>query len=85
METTVFKECLTKANLEKHPSSSSFPLISLAESDIEKLENLMIELKELNVLRSADDRYFRFTRFTFFQMMGTSDEVDNKLQDYMEA
>ena len=62
-----------------------FGIKKLAESDIEKLENLMIELKELNVLRSADDRYFRFTRFTFFQMMGTSDEVDNKLQDYMEA
>lgn len=61
-----------------------FGIKKLAESDIDKLENLMEELKDLNVLRDTEDKHFRFTRFTFFQMMGTSDEVDGRLLDNME-
>ena len=43
----------------------------------------MEELKELNVLRSTDASHYLFTRVTFFQMMGTSAEVDDKLEPYM--
>ena len=45
----------------------------------------MEELNELNVLRSIDDTRYLFTRFTFFQMMGTSSEVEDKLVEYMEG
>lgn len=48
-----------------------------------KLSALMEELKELNVLRSTDASHYLFTRVTFFQMMGTSAEVDDKLEPYM--
>lgn len=49
-----------------------------------KLESFMEELKELNVLRNTDETHYLFTRFTFFQMMGTQAEVDDKLVEYME-
>ena len=45
----------------------------------------MEELKELNVLRSTDDSHYLFSKFSFFQMMGTSTEVDDKLVEYMEV
>ena len=48
-----------------------------------KLSAFMEELKELNVLRSTDASHYLFTRVTFFQMMGTSTEVDDKLEPYM--
>ena len=45
----------------------------------------MEELKELNVLRNTDETHYLFTRFTFFQMMGTRAEVEDKLVEYMGA
>ena len=56
----------------------------LSDLENEKLSAYMEELRELNVLRSTDDNKYLFTRFTFFQMMGTSDDVEEKLMDYME-
>ena len=53
--------------------------------ETEKLNAFMEELKELNVLRNTDDTHYLFTRFTFFQMMGTRGEVDDKLVEYMEV
>ena len=53
--------------------------------EISKISAFMEELEELNVFRKTDNTHFLFTRFTFFQMMGTSSEVEDKLADYMEA
>ena len=55
----------------------------IASLENTKLESFMEELKELNVLRSTDETHYLFTRFTFFQMMGTRAEVDDKLVEYM--
>ena len=57
----------------------------IADLDIVKLRAFMDELCELNVLRSTDDTHYLFTRFTFFQMMGTSSEVEDKIVEYMEG
>ena len=59
-------------------------IAKIARLDNAKLSAFMEELKELNVLRSTDDTHYLFTRFTFFQMMGTRTEVDDKLEEYME-
>lgn len=48
-----------------------------------RLESFMEELKELNVLRNTDETRYLFTRFTFFQMMGTRAEVEDKIVEYM--
>ena len=56
----------------------------IAKLDDDKLLAFMEELRELNVLRSTDDSHYLFSKFSFFQMMGTSSEVDDKLVEYME-
>ena len=58
-------------------------IAKIADLENTKLESLMEEMKELNVLRSTDETHYLFTRFTFFQMMGTRTEVDDKLEEYM--
>ena len=60
-------------------------ITKIAALDLKKLAAFMEELRELNVLRSTDDNHYLFTRFTFFQMMGTNTEVADKLMDYMEG
>ena len=60
-------------------------IAKISGMDETRLGAFMEELKELNVLRSTDDTHYLFTRVTFFQMMGTSSEVEDKLEDYMEA
>ena len=55
----------------------------IADLELEKLSAFMEELRELNVLRSSDDSHYLFTRFSFYQMMGTSTEVDDGLVQYM--
>ena len=52
--------------------------------DIIKLEAFMKELAELNVLRNTDETHYLFTRFSFFQMIGTRAEVEDQLLEYME-
>lgn len=59
-------------------------IAKIASLDDDKLSAFMEELKELNVLRSTDNSRYLFTRFSFFQMMGTSSDVDEKLMEYME-
>ena len=59
-------------------------IAKIANLDDDKLSAFMEELKELNVLRSTDNSRYLFTRFSFFQMMGTSSDVDEKLMEYME-
>ena len=59
-------------------------IAKIAGLDDDKLSAFMEELKELNVLRSTDNSRYLFTRFSFFQMMGTSSDVDEKLIEYME-
>lgn len=66
-------------------AGKTLDIVKIASLDDDKLHAFMEELKELNVLRSADDAHYLFSKFTFFQMMGTSTEVDDKLVEYMEV
>lgn len=59
-------------------------IAKIAKLDDDKLYAFMEELKELNVLRSTDETHYLFSKFSFFQMMGTRTEVDDKLVEYME-
>ena len=65
-------------------AGKALDIAKIARLNDDKLSAFMEELKELNVLRSTDDTHYLFTRFTFFQMMGNSSEVDDKLVEYME-
>lgn len=61
-----------------------FGISRIRDLSDEKISALMEEMKELNVLRSTDETHYLFTRFSFLQMMGTSAEVDNRLEEFME-
>lgn len=41
-------------------------------------------MRELNVLQYTEDGRYRFTRYNFCQMMGTIQEINDKLEKYME-
>lgn len=66
-------------------AGKALDISKIAKLDDDKLIAFMEELKELNVLRSTDDSHYLFSKFSFFQMMGTSTEVDDKLVEYMEV
>lgn len=66
-------------------AGTTLDITKIAKLDDDKLIAFMEELKELNVLRSTDDSHYLFSKFSFFQMMGTSTEVDDKLVEYMEV
>lgn len=64
-------------------AGTELEISKIAKLDDNKLLAFMEELQELNVLRKTDDEHFLFTRFTFFQMMGTTMDVDNSLVEFM--
>ncbi len=66
-------------------AGSELGINKIAALEDDKLYAFMEELRELNVLRSADEQHYLFTRFSFFQMMGTSSEVEDQLVNYMEV
>ena len=51
---------------------------------MEVIDGLMQELLELNILRHTVQDLYLFSRYSFFQMMGTADEIEDKLLGYME-
>lgn len=65
-------------------TGKNLEITKIAKLDDDKLLAFMEELRELNVLRSTDDSHYLFSKFSFFQMMGTSSEVDDRLVEYME-
>lgn len=48
------------------------------------IRGFMQELLELNILRQTVQDLYLFSRYSFFQMMGTAAEVEDKLLGYME-
>ena len=50
----------------------------------ESLTALMEEMCELNVLQHTGDGHYRFTRYSFCQMMGTVQQIEDELLNYME-
>lgn len=71
----------TAADIRK--TGADLLINKIADLEENRLEAFMDELSELNVLRKTDDKRYLFTRFTFFQMMGTSAEVECELENYM--
>lgn len=63
--------------------SRELEIRKIAGMELSKLEALLEELNDLNVLRSTDKSHYLFTRTTFCQMMGTQMEVEDKLNEYM--
>ena len=64
--------------------ANGFYIKKIATLDTEKISALMEEMRELNVLQYTEDGRYRFTRYNFCQMMGTIQEINDKLEKYME-
>ncbi|MDD3417266.1 MAG: hypothetical protein PHY47_25280 [Lachnospiraceae bacterium] len=64
-------------------AAREFDVAKIHHLSIDKLAALMEEMKELNVLRvTMNDRYL-FTRYSFFQMMGTKNQIEEDIMNYM--
>lgn len=50
----------------------------------EQLAALMEEMRELYVLQNTSEGRYRFTRYSFCQMMGTIPQINDELEKYME-
>lgn len=66
-------------------AAATLSVDKIASLSEEKLSALMEELRELNVLRNTDETHYLFTRVSFFQMLGTIGDVEDKLMSYMEV
>lgn len=66
-------------------AATTLSVDKIASISEDKLNALMEELRELNVLRNTDETHYLFTRVAFFQMLGTAGEVEDKLMSYMEV
>ena len=66
--------------------ADEFGISKLTALDAEKVNALMEEMQELNVLQHTGDGRYRFTRHSFCQMMGNMQQIeDDLLNNYMEA
>ncbi len=68
---------------EVHEEGRSLGIYKIEELSLNKLTALMEELCELNVLRKTSDEKYLFNQYRFHQMMGSCQEVDDKLMEYM--
>ena len=64
--------------------AEGYSIKKISALDREKLIALMEEMRELNVLQHTGDGRYRFARYSFCQMMGTVQQIEDELMKYME-
>ena len=64
---------------------NDFSIMDFQGFNAEQIEALMEELCELNVFRKKNQHRYLFSRYTFFQLMGTQAEVEDKLLEVTEG
>lgn len=65
--------------------AKGFSITKLTSMDEEKVSALMEEMRELNVLQYTGNGRYRFARHSFCQMMGTLQQIEDELINYMEG
>ncbi|WP_293690222.1 hypothetical protein [uncultured Phascolarctobacterium sp.] len=63
--------------------AKDFEINDIAALSPAKVTALMEEMRELNVLQHNGEHGYRFTHFSFFQMMGTKAYLEQELEKYM--
>lgn len=63
--------------------AKDFEIKDIAALSPEKVAALMEEMRGLNVLQHNGEHGYRFTHFSFFQMMGTKAYLEQELEKYM--
>lgn len=64
--------------------AKEFCIHRIDDMTADQIDALMTELCELNVMRATSDGRYLFSRYNFLSMMGTTDEVDERLLSYTE-
>jgi len=77
------KNGYTPENIRK--LGEEFHVEKLQMLTLEKIGALMEEMRELNVLRITAENRYLFTRYSFFQMMGTMQQIEEEILKYMEV
>ena len=62
-----------------------FGISKITKLSAENVKALMEELRELNVLRLTANNGYLFTRYSFFQMMGNAEHLEDEIMQYMES
>ncbi|MGN0299681.1 MAG: hypothetical protein ACI4C1_10960, partial [Lachnospiraceae bacterium] len=65
--------------------ADNYEIPCMQSMSVENIAALMEELRELNVLRVTSKNHYLYYRYSFFQMMGSVEEVDEKILKYMDA
>ena len=64
--------------------AEEFCIKRIGDMSADQIDALMTELCELNVMRVTSGGKYLFSRYNFLSMMGTSDEVDERLLSFTE-
>ena len=67
--------------LDIHEDAGYCGISKLATLSVDSIHALMEEMRELNVLQVVTSNYYRFTRENFRVMMGSAEEVTNKIDE----
>jgi hypothetical protein len=65
--------------------AEDFNISLLTRTTNNQLRALMEEMMELNILQRVDSTHYRFTRYNFYQMIGSNREIEDNLLQYMEG
>lgn len=63
--------------------AEEYAIKRITDLDEQKVYALMEELCELNILHTSGNGY-RFTRYSFYQMMGSVEHIENELLNFLE-
>jgi hypothetical protein len=63
--------------------AGNYGISKISELTEENVSALLEELRELNILRPLNQSKYLFSRHSFFQMMGSKDDVENELIKFM--
>ena len=69
---------------EVYERGCSYGIKKISDLDLDVFTVYMDELVELNIFRKHPDNSYTFLRQNFFQLMGNSDEIYDRLQKYMD-
>ena len=69
---------------EVYERGCGYGIKKISDLDLDVFTVYMDELVELNIFRKHPDNSYTFLRQNFFQLMGNSDEIYDRLQKYMD-
>lgn len=63
-------------------AASDYTIAKIEVLDVNKIDALMKEMCELNVLQDTGSGVYRFARYSFYQMMGTIHDIEEEILKY---